>query len=226
MMSKRLPVSPGVYQARLSTARAVEPGKHHLAEANVDILNLLKVGAMVINSSFEIIHANPAARALMCEGSFLSVENGRLLFSERTAAASIREAFVISDENPDNCGSSHIFMPADGTIFHLRVAGLAAKKVDPKCTRLRRSAIIFVQKIDLDNGSAIALIEETFQLTAAECRVLIAIVEIGGVPEVARHLAVAETTIKTHLQRVFVKTNTRRQADLARLVTAISGCRV
>ena len=47
---------------------------------------------------------------------------------------------------------------------------------------------------------------------------LLGIVEIGGVPEVACLLGVAETTIKTHLRRVFLKTGAVRQADLVRLV--------
>ena len=35
-----------------------------------------------------------------------------------------------------------------------------------------------------------------------ELRVLLAIVEVGGVPEVAEALGVAESTIKTHLGRI------------------------
>ena len=57
------------------------------------------------------------------------------------------------------------------------------------------------------------------ELTPSELRVLIAIVEIGGVPEVAPVLGVSETTVKTHLQHVFEKTGTKRQADLVKLVS-------
>jgi len=49
-------------------------------------------------------------------------------------------------------------------------------------------------------------------------RVLIMIVQIGGVPEVAPVLGVSETTVKTHLQRVVAKTGTSRQADLVQVV--------
>jgi DNA-binding CsgD family transcriptional regulator len=51
-----------------------------------------------------------------------------------------------------------------------------------------------------------------------ELRILMAIVEIGGVPEVSEALGIAETTVKTHLSRVFQKTGTRRQVDLAKLL--------
>src|SRR5262249_7133994 len=49
-----------------------------------------------------------------------------------------------------------------------------------------------------------------------------AIVEVGGVPETAEVLGVAQATVKTHLHRVFGKTGTARQAELVKLVAAFS----
>jgi len=49
---------------------------------------------------------------------------------------------------------------------------------------------------------------------------MLAIVEVGGVPEVSEALGVAETTVKTHLSRLFKKTNTNRQAELVKLVAS------
>jgi DNA-binding CsgD family transcriptional regulator len=48
----------------------------------------------------------------------------------------------------------------------------------------------------------------TSKLTPAEMRVLMMIVQIGGVPEIAPVLGISETTVKTHLQHVFEKTGT------------------
>jgi DNA-binding CsgD family transcriptional regulator len=59
-------------------------------------------------------------------------------------------------------------------------------------------------------------------LTPTELRVLLAIVEVGGVPEVAVALGLAETTVKTHLGRVFVKTGAGRQADLVKIVAGFA----
>jgi DNA-binding NarL/FixJ family response regulator len=47
---------------------------------------------------------------------------------------------------------------------------------------------------------------------------LMAIVDVGGVPEIAPVLGISETTVKTHLQHVFEKTGTQRQADLVKIV--------
>jgi len=59
-------------------------------------------------------------------------------------------------------------------------------------------------------------------LTPAELRVLFAIIEVGGVPEVAEVLGISESTVKTHLHHVFGKTGTTRQADLVKFVAGYS----
>jgi DNA-binding CsgD family transcriptional regulator len=48
--------------------------------------------------------------------------------------------------------------------------------------------------------------------------VLLDIVQAGGVPEVAEALGIAESTVRTHLQQLFAKTGTKRQADLIKLM--------
>jgi DNA-binding CsgD family transcriptional regulator len=54
-------------------------------------------------------------------------------------------------------------------------------------------------------------------------RVFIAIVEAGGVPDVANMLGISQATVKTHLQRIFDKTGTARQADLVKLIAGLAG---
>jgi DNA-binding CsgD family transcriptional regulator len=75
-----------------------------------------------------------------------------------------------------------------------------------------------MRKAELELQGPIRTMTDIFQLTPAEQRVLTAIVKVGGVPEVAPTLGISETTVKTHLRRVFEKTGATRQADLVRLV--------
>ena len=67
------------------------------------------------------------------------------------------------------------------------------------------------------------VIGKTYKLTPTELRVLRAIVNVGGVRQVAGNLGVhPDTTIKTHLGRLFEKTGVHRQADLVKLVAGYS----
>src|SRR5262249_47304332 len=66
------------------------------------------------------------------------------------------------------------------------------------------------------------VIGKTYKLTPTELRVLRAIVNVGGVRQVAGNLGIADTTVKTHLGRLFEKTGVSRQADLVKLVAGYS----
>jgi DNA-binding CsgD family transcriptional regulator len=79
-------------------------------------------------------------------------------------------------------------------------------------------AAMFVRKAALDLPSPPVAIAQEFRLTPAELRVLFSVVEIGNISEVAAVLGIVEATVKTHLQHVFEKTGTGRQADLVKLV--------
>ena len=83
-------------------------------------------------------------------------------------------------------------------------------------------AALFVHPAGLTSPSPPELIAKTYRLTPTELRVLLAIVEIGGVPEVAEALGIADSTVKTHLGRLYEKTGTHRQADLVKLVAGFS----
>jgi DNA-binding CsgD family transcriptional regulator len=81
---------------------------------------------------------------------------------------------------------------------------------------------MLVHRVALEAAFPSEAIARLYGLTPAELRVLGAIVEIGGVPETAGALGIAEATVKTHLHRLFGKTGATRQADLVKLVAAFA----
>jgi DNA-binding CsgD family transcriptional regulator len=56
-----------------------------------------------------------------------------------------------------------------------------------------------------------------YKLTGGELRVLLGLAQGLGGKEAAELLGISEPTIRTHLQRIYSKTNTVRQSDLLRL---------
>ena len=93
-----------------------------------------------------------------------------------------------------------------------RVAGIAYSA----------AAAVFICKVARETPSAPEIIARAYRLTPTELRVLLAIVEVGGVPETAAALGVAESTIKTHLSHLFEKTGAGRQADLVKIVAGFA----
>jgi DNA-binding NarL/FixJ family response regulator len=78
-----------------------------------------------------------------------------------------------------------------------------------------------VHKAKLETPSPSEAIARLYKLTPTELRVLLAVVEVGGVPEVSV-VGIGEGTVKTHLHRLFAKTDTKRQADLVKLVAGFA----
>ena len=86
----------------------------------------------------------------------------------------------------------------------------------------RPAAIVFVADPDSAPRTAPDQLRNLYRLTPAEAAVAIAIARGGGLQAVADELGISLTTARTHLQHVFEKTETRRQAELGRLI-ATSG---
>jgi DNA-binding CsgD family transcriptional regulator len=61
---------------------------------------------------------------------------------------------------------------------------------------------------------------DLYGLTEAEARTALAVTEAQGLRDLAERLGVRLSTVRTHLQHVFEKTGTHRQAELVRLLMA------
>jgi DNA-binding CsgD family transcriptional regulator len=67
-----------------------------------------------------------------------------------------------------------------------------------------------------------ALLRRLFGLTNAEAEVALRVMRGDGLKPISADLALTMATIKTHLQHVFDKTDTHRQAELVRLLLALT----
>jgi DNA-binding CsgD family transcriptional regulator len=133
----------------------------------------------------------------------------------------LREVFADNGDALDAKGTALALTAHDGERYVMHVLPLTSAARTQIGMTYRAVAALFVRKVALDSPSG-ELVARAFELTPAELRVLLAIVEVGGVPETALALGVAETTVKTHLHRVFSKTDSSRQADLVKLAAAFS----
>jgi DNA-binding CsgD family transcriptional regulator len=104
-------------------------------------------------------------------------------------------------------------------VAHLLPLASGARGSDTSCPAV---AAVLVHRAVVATHCPPEVIAELYHLTHSELRVLLAIVEVGGVAETAQALGVAEATVKTHLHRLFGKTGAARQADLVKLVAGFS----
>lgn len=195
------------------------------AKTLTNVLDALAVGLLLIDSNGRIVHANAAAEEILNAADFLRSSGGRLVASDTRSDHVLREIAAVSIDGDAAVGVKGIAMglvARDGDPYVAHVLPLTSGARRDTGAAYAAVAAVFVRKATLEYPSSPDIIGMAYNLTPAELRVLSGIVEIGGVPEVAAELGVADTTVKTHLRRLFEKTGTSRQADLVKLVAGYS----
>ena len=156
---------------------------------------------------------------------FLRTVHGRLVAGDARTNAAFREILAAADAGDAAVGVKGIALPLtahDGEHYVAHVLPLTSGVRRQAGLAFNAVAALFIRKAALAASATPDVIGRMYKLTPAELRVLLAIVDVGGVPEVAAALGVASTTIKTHLNRLFEKTGVCRQADLVKLVAGFS----
>ena len=197
------------------------------AEATVfaEILDNLSFGLFLVDSRSQLIHANAAGNEILAAGDLLRSTGGRLGAVDAQVDQALRETVVAAGHGDAEVGIKGIALPLtahndDRYVAHVLPLTCGARRCAG--ANYAATAALFVRKAAMEYPSPAEVIGKTYDLTPAELRVLFGIVQIGGVPEVAAALGVADATIKTHVSRLFEKTGTGRQADLVRLVAGFS----
>jgi DNA-binding NarL/FixJ family response regulator len=196
---------------------------HGKAEAALfgDTLDGIAAGLFLVDAIGRILHANASGHALLARGAVLRASAGKLVSNDASAEQELYRVL-------DAVGGEQVVPGADTVAVPLtaRQGEHYVAYVLPLTSGVRRragasyaaAAAVFVQRALLNVPSPQDTIAKLYKLTPMELRVLFAIVQVGGVPEVAAMMGSSSSTIRTHLRRLFSKTGTDRQADLVKLV--------
>jgi DNA-binding CsgD family transcriptional regulator len=190
-----------------------------------DVFDGLSAGMILVDAHGNIVHANAAGNAILEAADFLRAVCGRLVAGDPSVNIALRDILVAASAGDAALGTRGIALPLiahDGERHVAHVLPLTSGARRATSVTYNAVAALFVRRAALEAFAPPEIIGEMYKLTPTELRVLLAIVDIGGVPEVAAALGVAVTTIKTHLSRLFEKTGVARQADLVKLVAGFS----
>jgi DNA-binding CsgD family transcriptional regulator len=186
-----------------------------------DVLDSIGAGVFLVDAGARIIHANIAGQVMLEAGDFLRAVDGRLTAGDSETNKALRGTFAAAGSGDEAVGIKGTAVPLitrAGEYYVAQVLPLTPSK--PRCASIIRPAVaaLFVHKAALQAPTLPETIAKSCRLTPAELRVLLAIVELGSVPEVARALGVAASTVRTHILRLYKKTGTGREADLVKFV--------
>ena len=195
------------------------------AAAFADALDGLGAGMFLVDETGGIVHVNGSGQVMLHERSVLRAADGKLVACEANAASALKKIFATAGGGAVAVCTSDIAVPLgtrDGEHYVAHVLPLTSGARRRAGARYAAVAALFVHKVALEASFRPEAIATVYNLTPSELRVLLAIVEVGGVQGAAEALGIGEATVKTHLHRLFRKTGSARQADLVKLVAGFA----
>ncbi|MBH5369543.1 helix-turn-helix transcriptional regulator [Bradyrhizobium glycinis] len=195
-------------------------GYHALRNAAFDVIDQLADGVVVMGPRAHVLFANQTSCSLEAEGTL------RLKPSMATWSSphSRRLGDLVRSALAGGAGGTMSLPAVDGTrLLTIIIVGLRSQEVAMLGGAFIRNAACAAFVIDPPRRARASShqLMNAYGLTKAEARVAVAASSGGTTSEAATMLGLSANTVKTHLRRVFAKTDTRGQAELAALLATI-----
>jgi len=204
----------------------------HMAESDLrqreltDALEHMSVGVMLVTKGARVVYMNRAARSMVNRRDGLQVDATGLRALRLRDTATLRAHIAGAAQRTAGRGT-----PTGGVLRLPRPFGRAAFEIIVSpisaghswCSSEPAVAAVYITdpgQIPLRPEAAIA---RMYGLTPAEAKVAATIARGLSGRQAAEKLEVSYNTLKTHLKRIFVKTGTKNQAALIRLMVAGAG---
>jgi len=180
---------------------------------------------IVLDAQARILFANDGAERLLAKRDGLRVKAGALSAVSPDAEALLERLISGCADRRQLCEGNH---PGSVTIKRegrspLRVLATPfpdAQRQRGACWHSVASpaVIVIIQDPDSNRQERKTLLQQKFKLTSAEAEIALEIIKGHGRAIAAERLGISAGTARIHLQRVFEKTSTHRQAELVRLL--------
>jgi DNA-binding CsgD family transcriptional regulator len=189
--------------------------------ALINTLDRLAIGVALISCNGKTLLLNRSARQIVDEKDPIRLENNHLHACYCDQAEEFRQLVSAAVVHPQ-AGTR----PSGGTMFltrhsaksplFLMVTPLPVREFRVGCETA--AAALFLS--DPENGvqTPEQVLRQLYGLTPAEAHISSLLARGKTVEEAAVELNVSSNTARTHLKRTFFKTETRRQADLIRIL--------
>jgi DNA-binding CsgD family transcriptional regulator len=171
-----------------------------------------------LDNKCRFFFANPAGEELLSGGQSLKVAGGYLTLAHKASQSRLAAQYKTVQDDPAEIlikPFRPIFVPSviPGSTMLVRLIQLPHPLKGPG--NKWSSICLFVQTASIRNDELKVLLMDTFTLTSREADLALGLRENGSIAEAAAALGIAHNTARVHLQRVFKKTSTRTQAELA-----------
>jgi DNA-binding CsgD family transcriptional regulator len=191
-------------------------------------LDALVSAVVLVDGAATILHTNRAAQAMLSVGTPIMAQRGVLGSHDPNATTALREAISRAAANETSLGFGGIGVPlrhrneaplASPSIAH--VLPLTSGTLRPDLS-MGAAAAVFITPATENPPPPFEALAALYDLTPTEARVMVEIASGKNRAATAQTLGIADSTVKTHLARVFEKTGTTEQPELAKLIASLT----
>ena len=181
-------------------------------QAFAHALDQLPHPVIVVDVGLRILIIQQRARLILERKDGLSLEGNSLVATRHDVTIQLRDVVVSALE--DNVRlSMFLDRPSDGRSIPLLVAPLPCGTIT---STLTPAAMVVIADPELGATVDQAMLRQLYGFTRAEANLAVLLSMGRTLEEAADELCVSVNTVRTHLQRIFLKTDTSRQATLLR----------
>jgi DNA-binding CsgD family transcriptional regulator len=182
-----------------------------------DTLNQAGVAVLILDQGGHVISGHNAGTVLSARYRCFSLQADRLLFLHRPAQMKLKEFLrKLSQWDGSSSQPRDAFRVKCDDRHSLSISLTAACVQNDGITR--RHAVVSIREPQRAVTSDSPVLSQLYGLTRRESEVALAIANGKSLREIAAASARSQRTVRNHLQGVFVKTQTNRQAELAKLI--------
>lgn len=197
-------------------------GYKQLQLASYSALDQLSAGVILLDRKAKVLFANATARALGSHGGPLRLRNSGLTAIHPSCTQRLN-ALIQAALQGKSAMTMAVVHPLDGRLVNVLVSAVRSRDIERFDAQRLNGAAVMLFLFDPLSQSEVpaAWIIDAYGLTAAEAKIALITAAGHSVVETAQQLNLSINTVKTHLRRVFVKTEVGRQSELAALLASL-----
>ncbi len=218
-------------EAGLSTSAAasnpISASEAYLPDINSSLgiaaLDHLSLSVIVVDSAARVLLTNKSGGALLSHSDGLSMSVGEICRASTTAGSEQLHQLIqtAANDTAENEQASYVISierPSQKRAYSILALPITSPASEDSQQTAEPLVALYVSDPENQPLPSAEAISRLFGLTRAEARIVHELVKGASMDEAAENAGVTVSTARTYLKQAFSKTNTKRQAELVKLV--------
>jgi DNA-binding CsgD family transcriptional regulator len=186
-------------------------------------LDVVRHGVIIVAGDHSVVNLNSAAELILRAQDGLCIRSGRIAATAAHAEEQLQRALhdaLVGEGSAVRTGwSLTCCRPSGRRPYVIHVLPSYRRDAD-ELPKQPMALVLIVDPEDIPEPAA-ALLRRLYHFTEAEAEIALRVMTGAELKEISEQLSVSLATVRTHLQHVFDKTDTHRQAELVRLLLGL-----